>query len=175
MNAADQTPLVPIHVLRDPKPSGPGGSMAVDLDDYVMLTRAPSATMRALARGEREHPPSRRPLVIHALRIGEAHKVHISVGLREDGTVREFFVDIEHKEGAPLRAIGIIVATSNSLAQQHGAPLRSVCAALRAAYFEPAGMVTGHTTITHTDSLFDLVAQVLEDEDAAIRAERSRT
>lgn len=166
MNTAEQTPLVPIHVFRDPEPSAPGVPQSLAADDPGLLARA-------LGRGDREHPPGRRPLVTHALRIGEAHKVHISVGLRDDGTVREFFVDLAHKEGAPLRAIGHIVATSNSLALQHGASLRSVCAALRAAYFDPAGKVHGHDTITVAYSLFDLVAQVLEAEDAVLRAERS--
>lgn len=182
MIAADATPLCPLpHLLRDPAPSSEGAPPEVPAslaaDDPELLARAPSATVRALARGQRERPPARRETFTHALRItgpGGAHKLHITVGHRPDGTVREFRVDVAHVVGAPFRALGIIVAAQGSLALQHGASLREVCDALRAAYFEPSGVVSGHPTITHADSLFDLVAQVLEDEDAVLREELAR-
>lgn len=113
--------------------------------------------------------PTKRPCVRHSLRIG-GHKVFIQVDFWP-GTRRVFgfFVDL-HKEGAPLRSTAAIVAESNNRALQQGASLESVCEALRTAGFEPNGLVTGHETITHATSLFDLVAQVLEDEDEELRA-----
>lgn len=176
MSAADATPLCPVPIeLVGPEPSVREVPPSLAADDPGMLAR--SAHNPALARGARERPPSKRRTATHSLTMIGAlgvHGLHITVGKRPDGTVREFFVDVEHKEGAPLRAIAHVVATSNSLALQHGAPLRSVCSALRVALFEPAGAVKGHSTITSATSLCDLVAQVLEDEDAVLRAELAR-
>lgn len=170
MSAADATPLCPVPIeLAGPEPSVREVSPSLAADDPCLRGRAPSA----LARGQRDRPRKKRPSVRHELRMA-GHVVFISVGHRPDGTVQEFFVDLEHKEGAPLRGAGHIVAASNSLALQHGAPLRSVCSALRAARFEPAGDVEGHDTITSAASLFDLVAQVLEAEDAVLREKLAR-
>lgn len=166
MSTADATPLCPMAIEpQPPEPSVRQVPPSLAADDPELCGR----TLSALARGQRDRPPTKRPLVTHSLKIA-GHRLHISVGHRSDGTVREFFVDLAHKEGAPLLGVCHIVAASNSLALQHGAPLRSVCSALRAARFEPAGTVEGHPTITSASSLFDLAAQVLEDEDAELRA-----
>lgn len=166
----------PPHLLVAPSLSTPGVPQSLAADDPTLLARKPGATVRTLElrRGERERPPWKRPNTTLSMTIIGSqgkHRLHISVGHRPDGTVREFFVDVEHREGAPLRAVAHVVAASNSLALQYGAPLRSVCSALRVALFEPAGDVKGHPTITHAHSLCDLVAQVLEDEDVVLRAE----
>lgn len=160
MNGADVTPLVPIHLLRDPEPSVEvPPSLAADDPTY-------------LARGMREPRPTKRRSVTHGLDLA-GHSVHIGLSKRPDGTVFEFFVDL-HKEGAPLRGAAHVVAASNSASLQRGTSLRVVCNSLRSSFFEPAGTVTGHERITHADSLFDLVAQVLEDEDAVLREELAR-
>lgn len=136
--------------------------MNTAVDDPEMLAIAPSATVRALARGQREERPRRRDLVTHALRLA-GHSVHVSVGFRPDGTILEFFVDL-HKEGAPMRGAAHIVATMGSRMLQHGVPVAAVCGSMRSTFFEPAGEVTGHERIVAARSLFDLVAQVLEHE-----------
>lgn len=160
MSAATITPLCPpATLLREPEPSVRGAS-------------PPSM----LARGEAEKRPGRRPLVTHAVRVG-GHKIHIGVGFRPDGTVMEFFLDL-HKDGSFTRGAAHVIATGQSKALQRGVPLAAVCDTLRSTFFEPAGKVEGHEPdegqgppITHAESLFDLVAQVLEREDAVLRIE----
>lgn len=68
-----------------------------------------------------------------------------------------------------MRGSAHIIATQASQQLQHGVPLAVVCNGLRSTFFEPAGEVTGHDSIARADSLFDLVAKVLESEDAAAR------
>lgn len=153
MTSATSTPICPPHIdVRAPAPSVPG--------------RAPPSM---LARGVAEKRPWRRPLVTHELTVG-GHKIFVGVGLRPDGTVLEFFVDM-HKEGAPFRGAAHVIATSQSKALQRGVPLSVVCDTLRSTFFEPAGVVKGHEEITRAESLFDLVASVLELEDAHERVE----
>lgn len=151
MNDADKTPLCPIAIdMRAPEPSVRGEPL-------------PSH----LPRGVAEKRPSKRPLITHELSVG-GHKVFVQVGLRPDRTVLEFFLDM-HKEGAPFRGAAHIIAAGHSKALQCGVPLSVVCNELRVTFFEPKGLVEGHENITHAESLFDLVASVLELEDARER------
>jgi ribonucleoside-diphosphate reductase alpha chain len=136
---ADETPL-PI-LMREPEPSVRGG----------------------LARGEAEQRPGRRKSATHELMLA-GHKTFITVGKRRDGSVMEVKIEL-HKEGAPFRGAADVIARLVSHALQHGVPIETVFDGLRASYFDPAGEVTGHPRITHADSLFDLVARVIEDEE----------
>jgi hypothetical protein len=114
--------------------------------------------------------PTRRRNATHSLRIG-GHKIFVTVDFdAPSGRVCRFYVDL-HKEGAPLRGAAAIVAEGNNRALDGGGSLESVCEALRHAGFEPSGMVEGHPTIKWATSIFDLVAQVIEDEDPVLRAE----
>jgi len=115
--------------------------------------------------------PTRRRNATHSLRIG-GHKVFVTVdfdGEDPDARVCRFYVDL-HREGAPLRGAAAIVAESSNRALRDGASLTSVCEALRHAGFIPDGLVEGHPTIKFATSIFDLVAQVIEDEDPVLRA-----
>lgn len=139
--------------------------MKPDVAPIMPVEPGPNSIVGKTARGTRRRPPNKRDHAKQQLKI-DGHSVYIGMDIH-GGSIVEFTIEL-HKEGAPLRGAAHVIAKQGSFLLQYGAPLSVVCDALRSMFFEPAGEVTGHETITHARSLFDLVAQVLEYEDAAL-------
>jgi hypothetical protein len=147
---ADATPLVPIHVLREPEPSvDVPPSLAADDPDY-------------LGWGSWKAPPLRRRNRTSEARIGHegGHKIHLTIDIDAAGKPCAIWVEA-HKEGAPFRGVLDTVAVLASRLLQHGASIQAVAKPMRGVRFEPDGEVHGHESITHCTSLVDLLGQML--------------
>jgi len=105
--------------------------------------------------------PTRRESFTQSARLGST-SLDVSVS-RVEGRVVEVFVDVNHKEGAPLVGIGHAIARLASLALQAGTPIEAVIRAL-AGTGGGAGEVQGVDGVERAESLFDLVAKLLERE-----------
>lgn len=105
--------------------------------------------------------PGRRPSETQSARLG-ATSIDVSVS-RVGGRIIELFIDVAHREGAPLVGLGHAIARLASLALQAGTPLEAVIRALAGTSGGPAD-VTDAEGIARAESIPDLVAQILERE-----------
>ena len=105
----------------------------------------------------RKLPDERRGLTHRAV-IG-GHKVYLTTGEFEDGTLGEIFISVD-KQGGALRVYDAL-AIAISIGLQHGVPLEDYVDKLRGMQFEPAG-VTGDAEIPMAKSIPDFVARYLE-------------
>lgn len=110
---------------------------------------------------ERKCLPSRRANLIHKLSVG-GQRVYLTVGLYDDGTPGEVFVDIS-RAGSALRALASTAAVFMSIGLQHGVELSTFLEAMRGQSFEPSGAVECSSGgVTEAESILDLVARELE-------------
>jgi ribonucleoside-diphosphate reductase alpha chain len=107
----------------------------------------------------RRHLPDERRSVTHKFRVGE-QEGYITVGLYEEGTPGEIFVNIS-KEGSTIRGLMDSVAVLTSVALQYGVPLESLVAKFRGVRFEPSGL-TSNPDIPTASSLVDYIFRWLE-------------
>jgi ribonucleoside-diphosphate reductase alpha chain len=107
----------------------------------------------------RRHLPDERQSVTHKFRVGE-QEGYITVGLYEEGTPGEIFVNIS-KEGSTIRGLMDSVAVLTSVALQYGVPLESLASKFRGVHFEPAGL-TSNPRIPTASSLVDYIFRWLE-------------
>jgi len=96
---------------------------------------------------------------IRSARLG-ATSIDVSVS-RSSGKIVELFLDVNHREGAPLVGFGHALARLGSLALQHGTPTSEVIRAL-AGTTGGAAEVTEVEGVERAESIPDLVAQLLE-------------
>ncbi len=85
--------------------------------------------------------PTEREAVTGKFRIHAAfgsHKLYVTVGLREDGTVGEVFARID-KEGSTMRAMLDAWCIMVSIAMQHGVSLEEISEKFLGRRFEPSG------------------------------------
>lgn len=92
------------------------------------------------------------------------HSLTVSTSMVGDRVV-EVFIDLDHREGAPLVGFCHALARLVSLALQAGTPLADIVRALRGVAGMP-GRVVGLDGVEEAQSIPDLVSHVLE------RAER---
>lgn len=129
---------------------------------YLMRTEGPR-----LMQGEAPHPPSgkkgpplasrrrlpnERQSVTHKFQVG-SHRGFVTVGLYEDGSPGEIFVRMS-KEGSTMAGLLDSLATSVSIALQHGVPLRLLVDKFSHVHFEPSGF-TEHPNIRYAKSVVD--------------------
>lgn len=107
----------------------------------------------------RRHLPDERRSITHKFRVGE-QEGYLTVGLYEEGTPGEIFVNIS-KEGSTIRGLMDSVAVLTSVALQYGVPLASLVSKFRGVHFEPAGL-TGNPAIPTASSLVDYIFRWLE-------------
>lgn len=105
--------------------------------------------------------PYRRKCITQRVRIGGSHgkqSVHYTIGLYEDGTPGELFVEVS-KAGAALRDWAGQAAMMLSIAIQHGTPLLTALNPFIGSKSEPYGEVEGHQYIKRCSSIMDLIAR----------------
>ena len=107
----------------------------------------------------RRHLPDERQSITHKFRVGE-QEGYLTVGLYDDGTPGEIFVNIS-KEGSTIRGLMDSVAVLTSLALQYGVPLHNLSAKFCGVHFEPAGL-TGNPALPTASSLVDYIFRWLE-------------
>jgi ribonucleoside-diphosphate reductase alpha chain len=98
--------------------------------------------------------PDTRPSVVHRFTVG-GHKGYIRVGLYENGTPGEMFINMS-KEGSTIRGLldclGIVV----SLSLQNGVTLERLINKLQGQRFEPCGF-TDNSKIKESLSVVDYI------------------
>ena len=109
--------------------------------------------------GERRRLSDERQSITHKLSLGGTD-AYLHVGLHDDGTPGELFVNIA-KAGSTLHGLVDMCATSVSVGLQHGVPLATFIDKFKGMRFEPSGF-TGNKEIPRADSLADYLAKWLE-------------
>jgi ribonucleoside-diphosphate reductase alpha chain len=122
----------------------------------------PLNTSRDAVSGERLIPagarrrrlPDERQSLTHKFSVG-GHEGYITVGLYEDGTPGEIFLNMA-KEGSVVSGLMDSFATAISLALQYGVPLRDLVNKFSHVRYEPSGF-TKNTEIPYAKSITDYV------------------
>ncbi|RME53888.1 vitamin B12-dependent ribonucleotide reductase [Candidatus Woesearchaeota archaeon] len=107
----------------------------------------------------RRRLPNRRQGLVQSAEIS-GHKIHITTGEFEDGSVGEVFIDM-YKEGASFRSLLNCFAIAVSKALQYGVPLEEFVETFTFTRFDPSGIVSGHDAIKNATSVVDFVFRVL--------------
>ena len=131
---------------------------------YKALVRFNNFTLQ---QGSGPEPSIRRRLtqtrkaIIHKFNIGET-RAYLIVGLYEDGTPGEIFVNVD-KLGSTISGLVDSFAILMSFALQYGLPLKELVAKFKHVRFEPAGF-TGNKDIPMASSIIDYIFTWLEKE-----------
>lgn len=117
----------------------------------------------------RRRMPTTRNSLTHAFNI-DGHKGYITVGLYEDGSPGEVFINMA-KEGSTIGGMMDAFAIAVSIALQHGVPLGHFARKFAHSRFEPSGW-TGNPDIPMAKSIVDyifrwLAGNFLSPEEAA--------
>lgn len=107
----------------------------------------------------RQPLPMRRKCITQKIKIG-GQTVHYSVGLYDDGSPGELFIEV-NKAGAALRQWCGDMARTLSVALQHGTPLETILRLYIGTRCDPCGIVIGHDYIKSGLSIMDVVARDL--------------
>ena len=107
----------------------------------------------------RHKMPETRNSITHKFSIGGVEG-YIHVGLREDGTPGEVFLDIS-KQGSTLAGLADELAIFMSMGLQYGVPIEEFIRKMRQTRFEPSGL-TGNTNIRTATSMIDYLGHWLE-------------
>lgn len=103
--------------------------------------------------------PETRNSITHKFTIA-GHDGYITAGMYPDGNMGELFITIA-KEGSTISGLMDALATTVSIALQHGVPLEAITKKMKFTRFEPFGF-TGNPDIPSTTSVVDYVARWLE-------------
>jgi ribonucleoside-diphosphate reductase alpha chain len=114
--------------------------------------------MRIKPMPERRKLPNERQAITHKMEIA-GHEGYITVGLYEDGTPGELFINMS-KEGSTISGVMDCFAIVASLALQYGVPLEELCNKLAHTRFEPSGW-TKNQDIKYAKSIMDYVGRWL--------------
>lgn len=102
----------------------------------------------------RHRLPDERPSITHKFSIS-GHEGYIHVGLYDDGTPGEIFIDMA-KEGSVISGMMDAFATSISIGLQYGVPLDALIKKFTHSRFEPAGF-TSNPNIRVAKSIVDYI------------------
>jgi len=102
----------------------------------------------------RRHLPDTRTSMTHKFVVG-GHEGYITVGLYEDGTPGEIFINTS-KEGATFSGLMNTIATLSSICLQYGVPLEMIVSKFSFSRFEPSGM-TANKNIPIATSVIDYI------------------
>ncbi len=103
----------------------------------------------------RRKMPVTRQSITHKFMVGDTEG-YVHVGLHEDGTPGEVFLDIS-KQGSTVSGLADMMAVCMSLALQYGAPLEDFIRKMRQSRYEPAGL-TGNPEIPTATSITDYLS-----------------
>lgn len=109
---------------------------------------------------ERKLLPNRRHSWSQKAKVG-GQTVHLGVGLYDDGSIGEIFIDA-NKKGTLVRAMLDTIAIFISIGLQHGISLHLFLDVIRGLDFPPNGTVHGSTEVTEAKSILDYLAKELE-------------
>lgn len=104
--------------------------------------------------------PNTRDALIHKFDIA-GHEGYLAVGLYDDGTPGETFIDMS-KEGTTVKGLMDTIGILTSMALQYGVPLETLGKKFRHQKFEPYGLVHGHPEIHTADSSIDYIFHFLQ-------------
>src|SRR5215471_5330763 len=122
--------------------------------DGAAVALAPIGAPGLAPHPQRRHLPEDRTEVGRKFKVGE-YEGYIHVGLFEDGTPGDIFVDIA-KEGTTLAGLMNSFMISVSLGLQYGVPLEVYVSKFSHMRFEPSGM-TNDTDIRVAKSIVDYI------------------
>ena len=121
------------------------------------------AAAEALLAGKagpiRRRLPDERQSITHKFRVGE-QEGYMTVGLFEDGTPGELFINVS-KQGSTVSALMDTIAKLTSYSLQYGVPLSDLASKLKGSRFEPSGP-TGNQQIPIATSIVDYIFRWLE-------------
>lgn len=109
----------------------------------------------------RVSPPAIRPAVVHEAKVGDM-TILVKVGFYEDGKIAEVYADTNDSQLIKGLLNTLTILASHMI--QRNVPISDVASMLRKEKFEPSGFVMKHPNIKRVDSLGDLIAKVLEQE-----------
>ena len=99
-----------------------------------------TAVIADLTGPQRRHLPDERQALTHKFSVA-GHEGFVTVGMFDDGTPGELFIAMA-KEGSTIAGLLDSLATTTSLALQHGVPLSVLCDKLSHTRYEPSGFTT---------------------------------
>ena len=119
--------------------------------------KAETAPVKVLPK-QRKMPKNRQAM-IHEFTLA-GFKGFLTVGLYEDGSPGEIFVDIS-REGSTISGLLDTIAILTSFALQYGVPLEKLVEKFKKTSFEPSGW-TDNEEIPHATSLVDYIFRYME-------------
>ncbi|MCO4760896.1 MAG: vitamin B12-dependent ribonucleotide reductase [Myxococcales bacterium] len=114
----------------------------------------PATTVTDYSMVQRRHLPDERQALTHKFSIA-GHEGFVTVGMFDDGTPGELFITMA-KEGSTIAGLLDSLATTASLALQHGVPLAVMCDKLSHTRYEPSGF-TSNADIRFAKSITDYI------------------
>ncbi len=133
--------------------------LSLQMEEDVDETVTPQSVQTAIAR---RAMPARREGFTHEVSVG-GHKVTVTTGEFEDGSLGELSIDM-YKEGGSYRCLVNAFADAVSIGLQHGVPLDAYVGEMTFRKFEPAGPVMGDAQIKQATSPVDYVFRLLASE-----------
>ncbi len=127
--------------------------------DAKSAIAAAEALLNKHAGPTRRRLPDERNAITHKFRVGE-QEGYVTVGLFEDGTPGEVFVNVS-KQGSTVGGLMDTVAMLTSFSLQYGVPLSDLANKMKNSRFEPSGP-TGNKDIPIATSIVDYVFRWLE-------------
>jgi ribonucleoside-diphosphate reductase alpha chain len=128
----------------------PAASLSSSQENGNPAAQDPNGPPRAVRHRLQEERAS----ITHKFSIA-GHEGYITVGLYPNGQPGEIFIKMA-KEGSTVSGLMDSIATSISIALQHGVPLRVLCEKFAHTRFEPSGW-TGNEQIGYAKSLMDYI------------------
>lgn len=131
--------IQPLNVARDEDKA----PTRKDLDGQVSapeVEEGPASANTDLTGPQRRHLPDERQALTHKFSVA-GHEGFVTVGMFADGTPGELFISMA-KEGSTIAGLLDSLATTASLALQHGVPLTVLCDKLSHTRYEPSGFTT---------------------------------
>ncbi len=128
-------------------------------EEAAQAIAAAEALVAKTGRPVRRRLPDERQSITHKFRVGE-QEGYMTVGLFEDGTPGELFVNVS-KQGSTVMALMDTIAMLTSYALQFGVPVSVLASKLQGSRFEPSGP-TGNPQIPIATSIIDYIFRWLE-------------
>lgn len=145
--------LKAIAIYRDGSKTAQPMSVSKD-DQEKKHDDAPTSDVGAPPSAVRNRLPDERMSITHKFSVG-GQEGYITVGLYPNGQPGEIFLRFA-KEGSTMSGLMDTVATTVSLALQHGVPLSVLCKKFSHVSFEPSGW-TGNEEMGYAKSLVDYI------------------
>ncbi len=136
------------------------GKEAIAQADNILVVPGPAAKNGATpAPAARRKMPETRNSITHKFSVGDVEG-YAHVGLHEDGTPGEVFLDIS-KQGSTIAGLADELAIFMSMGLQYGVPMEEFIRKMRQTRFEPSGL-TGNVNIRTATSMIDYLGHWLE-------------